>query len=175
MTESLTQPPLRDILEKVKKELVEAREELERAKEYVGSQRHAMEKEGAELDKVRADFANTLQTVGQKITEFVASMRELEQPSEKLNNWAKELSDLANNAVKEIESQRKELLDAATKVRLNLEKLAQQRLSIEEQLSSLRTERESRAASWLRGVCPACGRNVRPDDTFCDKCGAPLV
>jgi len=175
VTESLTQPPLRDILEKVKKELLEAREELERAKEYVGSQRHALEKEGAELEKVRADLSSTLQMVRQKIAEFVASMRELEQPGEKLHSWAKELTDLADNALGEIESERKELLDTAMKLKLNLDNVTEQRHSLEEQLSSLRTERESRAASQLAGVCPACGRNVRPDDTFCDECGTSLV
>jgi len=162
-------------MEDVKKELLQGRQELERAKELIGSQRHAFEEEGADLQKVGADFANTLQTVGQRINEFMASLRKLEQPSEKLNSWVKELSDLANSAMKEIDSQRKELSDAASKVKMNLDRVAVQRSQIEEQFATLRTERESRAASRLRGVCPACGRGLRPEDMFCDKCGASLL
>jgi DNA repair exonuclease SbcCD ATPase subunit len=122
-----------------------------------------------ELSRATESQSQALDAFVKRRQDLSTALQTLASLSAELPRQFSQIGEEVAAVTQEIESKWQEMVASTQRLNTILEKVEEERRS----LAGLSAEREQGLAN-VREACPSCGREIRQNDVFCDRCGTTL-
>lgn len=165
--------PFKDLFDEVKKELDEARQDLEAAGQQIRTQRLLTEKERDSLTKLLTALSDRRDELMGALQEIKKDQEATEALKKSVEDTANEVSGAADAVLKEFEAARKALARRREELELTLRRIRHVSKDLESRRATLGDVATRLGQPVL--TCLSCGRKTGPTDRYCDACGARIA
>jgi len=122
-----------------------------------------------ELSQATESQSQTLDSFVKRRQDLSSALQSLASLSAELPRRFAQIGDQVSAVTQEIESRWQEMASSTQRLNATVEKMEQNRAS----LGGLSSGRRQ-ASTNVPVTCPSCGRDIRQNDAFCDRCGSTL-